>query len=92
MEKIWLKPGQIHNLEKSALDDKMRLDILDLIGLDLKRLDELQDELELSEQELNMHLKLLEEAMLVECDGGGYRLTPRCLAYLDQFHYYELRR
>jgi hypothetical protein len=92
MEKIWLEPGQICNLEKSALENEMRVKILELIGLDLKQLEELRDELKLKEKELNLHLVLLEQAMLLERDEESYRLTPRCLAYLDQCHGYELRR
>ena len=70
----------------------MRVNILELIRFDLKRLDELQDESELEKQELNMHLALMEQAMLLERDEGGYKPTLRCLAYLDQSHGYELRR
>ncbi|MDD1753150.1 MAG: hypothetical protein LUQ38_08705 [Methanotrichaceae archaeon] len=92
MEKIWLEPGQIYNLEKSALENETRVKILEIIGLDLKRLEDLQDEVRLKEQELNLHLVLLEQAMLLERDEECYRLTPRCLAYLDQCHGYELRR
>ncbi len=35
----------------------------------------------------------LEQAMLVERESvEGYRLTPRCIAYLDECRGYEWRR
>lgn len=38
------------------------------------------------------HLSLLEEAMLIELEDGGYKTTPRCVAYLYEKWGYEWRR
>ncbi len=70
----------------------MRRGILDLIGMDLVRIKELEEEMELKEQDLKNHLLMLEQALLVEQAEGGYRLTPRCIAYLDERQGYEWRR
>lgn len=92
MEKLWSEPGQISDLERIALKDEIKIKILELIGLDLKRMEELRIELELKEHELNKHLTFLERAMLLEREEGRYRLTPRCVAYMDQCQGYEWAR
>ncbi len=74
------------------MEDEVRRGILDLIGLDLVRIKELEEEMELKEQDLENHLLMLEQALLVEQVEGGYRLTPRCIAYLDECQGYEWRR
>jgi predicted transcriptional regulator len=78
--------------EKAALNDEIRRNILDLIGLDMMRIWELEDELEIKTKDLKDHLAMLEEARLVEQEEGCYRLTPRCVAYLNECQGYEWRR
>ncbi len=39
MEKLRSEPGQISDLEKIAVKDGIRIKILELIGLDLKRIE-----------------------------------------------------
>ncbi len=94
MEISWTEPGEIHKLEELALDQEIRNEILELIGADLKTLQELQEKLELKEKDLRNHLSILEKALLVERDENGncYKLTPRCIAYLDECEGYEWRR
>lgn len=92
MEQSKTTPGSLDKQEKAALDNKTRKEILDLIGLDLMRIWELEDELNLKAQDLKEHLAMLEEAKLVERDEEGFRLTPRCIAYLDECQGYEWRR
>ncbi len=92
MEQSKTAPGSLDRQEKAALEDKTRRDILDLIGLDMMRIWELEDELNLKAQDLKEHLEMLEDARLVERDGEGFRLTPRCIAYLDECQGYEWRR
>jgi predicted transcriptional regulator len=92
MEQIRTTPGSLDKQEKDALEDETRRKILDLIGLDLMRIWELEDELELKTKELKDHLAMLEEARLVEQDEECYRLTPRCVAYLNECQGYEWRR
>jgi len=92
MEQSKTASGSLDKQEKAALVDKTRRDILDLIGLDIIRIWELEDELNLKAQDLKVHLEMLEDARLVERDGEGFRLTPRCIAYLDECQGYEWRR
>lgn len=92
MEQSKTMPGSLDRQEKAALEDKIRRGILDLIGLDMMRIWELEDELNLKAQDLKEHLEMLEDARLVERDGEGFRLTPRCIAYLDECQGYEWRR
>ena len=92
MESRNMEPGYLRRQEEAALEDEVRRDILDLIGLDLVRIKVLEEEMELKEQDLKNHLVMLEKALLVEQEEGGYRLTPRCIAYLDLCQGYEWRR
>jgi predicted transcriptional regulator len=92
MESRNMEPGYLRRQEEAALEDEVRRDILDLIGLDLVRIKVLEEEMELKEQDLKNHLVMLEKALLVEQEEGGYRLTPRCIAYLDECQGYEWRR
>ncbi len=92
MEQSKTTLGSLDRQEKAALEDNTRREILDLIGLDLMRIWELEDELNLKAQDLKEHLDMLEEAKLVERDEEGFRLTPRCIAYLDECQGYEWRR
>lgn len=87
-----LEPGYLYRREEAALENKVRRDILDLIGLDLLRIKDLEEEMDLKEQDLKNHLVMLEKALLVEQEEGEYRLTPRCIAYLDECQGYEWRR
>jgi len=86
------EPGYLHRQEEAALEDEVRRGILNLIGLDLVGIAELKEELDLKEQDLENHLLMLEKALLVEQQEGEYRLTPRCIAYLDVCQGYEWRR
>jgi predicted transcriptional regulator len=92
MEQSTTTPGSLDRQEKAALEDSTRREILDLIGLDLMRIWKLEDELNLKAQDLKEHLDMLEEAKLVERDEEEIRLTPRCIAYLDECQGYEWRR
>ncbi len=87
-----MEPGELHRREEAALEDEVRRGILDLIGLDMVRIKELEKEMELKEQDLKNHLEMLEKALLVQQDENGYRLTPRCIALLDEGQGYEWRR
>ena len=72
-----VRASQISDLEKIALKDGIRIKILELIDLDLKRKEELRNELELQEHELNEHLALLERAMLLVRDDMDGTNLPR---------------
>ncbi len=92
MEGRNLEPGELHRREEAALEDEVRRGILNLIGLDLARIKELEKEMDLKENDLKNHLVMLEKALLVQQEEGGYRLTPRCIALLDEGQGYEWRR
>lgn len=92
MDESLSEPGCLDRREKAALDNDVRREILDLIGLDMMRIWELEEEMDLERQKLEDHLAMLEDARLVEQEEECYRLTPRCIAYLDEFQGYEWRR
>ncbi len=92
MEQKEQVPGSLDKMEKAALDDETRRNILDLIGLDMMRIWELEDKLDIAAKDLKDHLAMLEEARLIEQEEECFRLTPRCIAYLDECQGYEWRR
>ncbi len=87
-----MEPGDIHRLELIALESNMRREILDFIGFELKRLQEIGEAMGIDDKELEDHISTLEEALLVERAGDHCELTPRCKAYIDQRNGYEWRR
>jgi predicted transcriptional regulator len=87
-----MEPGDIHRLELIALESNMRREILDFIGFELKRLQEIGEAMGIDDKELEDHISTLEEALLVERAGDRCELTPRCKAYIDQRNGYEWRR
>jgi DNA-binding transcriptional ArsR family regulator len=92
METFEVRPGELYRREQAALQDEIRREILEQISLDLVSMKHLQEEMDLKEQDLNSHLAMLERALLVEREEESYRLTPRCIAYLDECHGYEWKR
>ena len=92
METLEVRPGELYRLEQVALQDEIRREILEQISLDLVSIKHLQEEMDLKEQDLDSHLAMLERALLVEREEESYRLTPRCIAYLDECHGYEWKR
>lgn len=92
MEQRRIKLGDLRREELVALELEMRREILDFIGFELRRMKEIGEELGLKGEELKDHLSLLERAHLVELEEGYYRLTPRCIAYLDETLGYKWRR
>jgi len=92
MNNLKARPGELYRLEQAALQDEIRREILEQISLDLVSMKQLQEEMDLKEQDLNSHLAMLERALLVEREEESYRLTPRCIAYLDVCHGYEWKR
>lgn len=92
MEQSITVPGSLDRQEKAALDNESRRKIIELIGLDMMRIWELEDGLEMRTKDLKDHLAMLERARLIERDEDCYRLTPRCVAYLDECQGYEWKR
>ncbi|MDY6965983.1 MAG: ArsR family transcriptional regulator [Halobacteriota archaeon] len=76
-------PTEDHKLGLKALQHKTRRDILDFIGYDVKKEDEIRKEFELDDLQLKIHLPMLEQALFVEKEGDFYRLTPRGLSYME---------
>lgn len=92
MEQKFIELGDLHRQELVAHELDIRREILDFIGFELMRMREIGEELGLNDKELGDHLSLLEKALLVEQEDEGYRLTPRCIAYLDEAKGYKWRR
>jgi predicted transcriptional regulator len=92
MEPTCIEHGDLHKRQLVALEVEIRNEILDLIGLEQKKSQEIGELLGMTSNELDDHLSVLERAMLVEREEGCFRLTPRCIAYLDTRRGYEWRR
>jgi predicted transcriptional regulator len=86
---LTMEPGDVNKLELIALEADIRREILDFIGFELKKLEEIGKELGVEDKELSEHIDKLEKALLLEKDGECYKLTPRCVAYLDGCEGYE---
>lgn len=86
-----IKAGDLYEEELIALDLEIRREIIGFIGAEIRRIKEIEKEIGLKD-ELEDHLSILERALLVERDDDCYRLTPRCVAYLDETIGYEWRR
>ncbi len=92
MEPTCIEQGDLHKRELAALRLEIRCEILDFIGLEQRKCQEISELLGMTGNELDDHLSVLERAMLVEQEEGSFRLTPRCIAYLDAKRGYEWRR
>ena len=92
MEILEVRPGELYRLEQAALQEEIRREILEQISIDLVSMKQLQEEMDLKEQDLNSHLAVLERALLVEREEESFKLTPRCIAYLDECCGYEWKR
>ncbi len=60
------------------------------IGQGIKTNEEIERAFGLSESIAELHLALLEKAVVIEKVGGGYRSTPIGIAYLKNFEDFAL--
>lgn len=64
---------------------RMRRDILKFIGQGIRTKGEIESTFKLSQSVAEVHLNLLEKAILIEKKAEGYRSTPIGIAYLKNF-------
>ncbi len=86
-EKKWYEkePAEGHRFLGEVLQLRERREILRFIGMGTKTRDEIEREFVLAESVAEVHLYLLEKAVVIEKAGSNYRLTPIGIAYLKNF-------
>jgi hypothetical protein len=86
-DKKWyeIEPAEGHRFLSEVLQLRNRREILKFIGLGIKIKGEIVRQFGLTESVAEVHLVLLEKAMVIEKVGDGYRSTPVGIAYLKNF-------
>jgi predicted transcriptional regulator len=86
-EKKWyeVEPAEGHRFLSEVLQLRNRREILKFIDLGIKTKEEIVKNFGLNESVAEVHLVLLEKAMVIEKVGDGYRSTPVGIAYLKNF-------
>ena len=86
-DKKWyeVEPAEGHRFLSEVLQLRNRREILKFIGLGIKIKGEIVRQFGLTESVAEVHLVLLEKAMVIEKVGDGYRSTPVGIAYLKNF-------
>ena len=86
-DKKWyeVEPGEGHRFLGDVLQLRIRREIMKIIGLEMKTKGEIERTFGLNEIVAEVHLALLEKAMIIEKVGDGYRSTPIGIAYLKNF-------
>ncbi len=76
-------PKEDHSRGLRALQNRVRREILVFIEKQVKNLEEIMSNFNLSESMATFHLSMLEQALFVEKVKNGWGLTPRGLGYLE---------
>ncbi len=87
-DKEWWENGsEGHRFAGEVLQLRVRREIMRFIGSGIKTREEIGHAFELSKSMVELHLALLEKAVMIEkvSDGKGYRSTPIGIAYLKIF-------
>ena len=86
-EKKWyeVEPAEGHRFLGEVLQLKSRREIIRFIGTGTRSREEIERRFGLAESVAEVHLFLLEKAVVIEKTEGGYRLTPIGAAYLENF-------
>jgi hypothetical protein len=86
-EKKWYEgePAEGHRFIGEVLQLRIRREIMKFIGCGIKTKVEIERNFGLSESVAEMHLFLLQKAVIIERVGDGYRSTPIGNAYLKNF-------
>jgi DNA-binding transcriptional ArsR family regulator len=86
-EKKWyeVEPAEGHRFLGEVLQLKSRREIIRFIGTGTRSREEIERQFGLAESVAEVHLFLLEKAVVIEKTEGGYRLTPIGAAYLENF-------
>jgi predicted transcriptional regulator len=83
-DKKWyeVEPADGHRFLSEVLQLRNRRGILKFIGSGIKTKGEIMKTFKLNENVAEVHLVLLEKAMVIEKAGDGYRSTPIGIAFL----------
>jgi hypothetical protein len=86
-DKKWYEaePAEGHRFLGDVLQLRIRREIMKFIGLGIKTKSEIGRTFGLNESVAEVHLALLEKAVVIEKVGDGYRSTPIGIAYLKNF-------
>ena len=86
-DKKWYEaePAEGHRFLGDVLQLRIRREIMKFISLGMKTKGEIERTFGLNEIVAEVHLALLEKAMMIEKVGDGYRSTPIGIAYLKNF-------
>jgi len=86
-EKKWyeVEPAEGHRFLSDVLQLRNRREILKFIGQGIKTKEQIMRNFGLNGSVAEVHLVLLEKAMVIEKAGDGYRSTPIGIAYLKNF-------
>ncbi len=85
-DKKWYEAGsEGHRFACEVLQLRIRREIMKFIGTGVKSKEEIKRTFGLNESMAELHLALLEKAIVIEKFGSGYRSTPIGIAYLKNF-------
>ena len=86
-DKKWyeIEPAEGHRFLSDVLQLRNRREILKFIGQGIKTKEQIVGNFGLNGNVAEVHLALLEKAMVIEKAGDGYRSTPIGIAYLKNF-------
>ena len=85
-DKKWYEAeAEGHRFIGEVLQLRIRREIMKFIGRGIKTKREIETTFGLTESMAEVHLFLLEKAVVVEKVGDGYRSTPIGIAYLKNF-------
>ena len=84
-DKKWYETTEGHRFIGEVLQLRNRREILKFIGLGIKTKEEIERTFGFNEIVAEVHLALLEKAIVIEKVCGGYRSTPIGIAYLKNF-------
>jgi hypothetical protein len=85
-DKKWYEAGsEGHRFAGEVLQLRVRREIMKFIGPGIKTKEEIERAFGLNESMAELHLALLEKALMIEKVGDGFRSTPIGIAYLKNF-------
>jgi predicted transcriptional regulator len=65
-----------------TLSNPIRREILEFIECEIKKFDEINDELDIEEDQLKYHLSMLEQLNFLMDTESGWKATPRGIGFL----------
>jgi hypothetical protein len=84
-DKNWWETLEGHRFAGEVLQLQIRRKIMKFIGHGMKTEEEIERTFGLTDIVAEMHLALLEKAVMIEKSGEGYRSTSIGIAYLKNF-------